>query len=50
MPVFLLTVYGKNRKADLSAAERAEFKKLTETLVKEYDRDRIRGGRHPRRS
>jgi mRNA-degrading endonuclease RelE of RelBE toxin-antitoxin system len=35
-PLFLLTVYGKNQKANLTKAERNEFKKLVPVLVKTY--------------
>ncbi len=34
MPLYLLTVYGKNEKDNLSAAERNELAKLTGLLVK----------------
>jgi len=36
MPVFMLAVFAKNEKANLSAAERASLKGLTRTLVKAY--------------
>jgi hypothetical protein len=36
MPVFLLTVYGKNEKANLSKAERNVMAKLVRILVDEY--------------
>jgi hypothetical protein len=35
-PLFLLTVYAKNQKANLTRAERNEFKTLTSLLVKTY--------------
>ena len=35
-PLFLLTVYPKNQKANLTKAERNEFKKLVPMLVKTY--------------
>lgn len=41
-PLFLLTVYSKNQKANLSKAERNEFKKLVPILVKTYAKDRKR--------
>lgn len=34
MPLYLLTIYGKNEKDNLSAAERNELAKLTRLLVK----------------
>ena len=37
MPIFLLTAYAKNQRSDLSAAERAEFKKLTKQLAVAYE-------------
>ena len=36
IPLFLLTVYAKNQKANLSMAERNEMKKLLPALVKSY--------------
>lgn len=36
IPVFLLTVYAKNEKADLSADEARELGKLTKALVANY--------------
>jgi mRNA-degrading endonuclease RelE of RelBE toxin-antitoxin system len=39
-PLFLLTVYGKNRKANLTMTERHEFKKLLPLLVKSYAKGR----------
>jgi mRNA-degrading endonuclease RelE of RelBE toxin-antitoxin system len=35
-PLFLLTVYAKNQKANLTKAERNEFKKLLPLLVRTY--------------
>src|SRR5574340_49326 len=35
-PLFLLTAYAKNQKANLTGAERSEFKKLTTLLVRTY--------------
>ena len=40
IPVFLLTVYGKNQKANLTRAERNEFKALVPLLVKTYSKGR----------
>src|SRR5215471_17921226 len=39
-PLFLLTVYAKNQKANLSNAERQEFKNLIPLLVKTYAKGR----------
>lgn len=39
-PLFLLTVYAKNQKANLTKAERNEFKKLLPLLVKSYAKGR----------
>jgi len=39
-PLFLLTVYSKNQKANLTNDERAEFKKLIPILVKTYSKGR----------
>ncbi len=36
MPLFLLTVFGKGEKANLSGAERNELARLTAILVKSY--------------
>jgi hypothetical protein len=36
LPVFLLTAYAKNRKANLSQAERNGMKRLVRLLVSEY--------------
>jgi len=36
VPLFLLTVFGKSEKANLSKAERNEFAKFTSILVKNY--------------
>ena len=36
MPLFLLTVFGKGEKANLSKSERNELAKLTSLLVKHY--------------
>ena len=35
-PIFLLNVFAKNEKANISQAERNELKKLTDLLVKQY--------------
>ena len=43
MPLFLLTMYGKGEKADLTAAERNDFKALVRVLVDSYGRgERVR--------
>ena len=39
-PLFLLTVYAKNQKANLTQAERNEFKKLLPILVRTYAKGR----------
>jgi len=39
-PLFLLTVYAKNQKANLTKSERQEFKKLVPLLVKTYAKTR----------
>lgn len=39
-PLFLLTVYAKTQKANLTRTERNEFKKLTALLVKTYAKGR----------
>lgn len=39
-PVFLLTVYAKNQKANLTKAERSELKKLVPVLVRTYAKSR----------
>lgn len=36
IPLFLLTVFGKGEKANLSKAERNDLAKFTMTLVKHY--------------
>lgn len=38
MPVFLLTVFGKSQRANLSKAERNALKRLSEQIVHEYAR------------
>lgn len=40
-PVFPLTVYAKNQKANLTKAERREFKKLVPVLVRTYAKGRL---------
>ena len=37
MPLFLLTLFGKGEKSDLSNAERNELARLTAILVKVYE-------------
>jgi hypothetical protein len=39
-PLFLLTVYPKNQKANLTKAERNEFKRLIPILVRTYVKGR----------
>lgn len=41
-PLFLLTVYAKNQRANLTKAERNGFKNLVPILVKTYDKVRKR--------
>lgn len=38
MPVFLLTVFGKSQRINLSASEKNGLKKLTDAIVQEYAR------------
>ncbi|HXQ51078.1 MAG TPA: type II toxin-antitoxin system RelE/ParE family toxin [Stellaceae bacterium] len=38
VPVFLLTAYAKNERADLSDAERNAYRRLTKLLVTSYGR------------
>ena len=38
LPLFLLTCYGKGRKADLTAAERNRMRGLVKVLVDTYGR------------
>jgi hypothetical protein len=40
LPVFLLTAYSKNVRADLSQAERNGFRRLTTLLIESYGRTR----------
>ncbi len=40
LPVFLLAVYGKNEKANLSKAERNAMAKLVPSIVQDYPRGR----------
>jgi hypothetical protein len=40
LPLFLLTVYAKSQKANLSKSERNEYKKLIPILVKTYAKSR----------
>jgi len=41
-PLFLLTIYAKNQKANLTKAERNEFKRLVPILVRTYAKGRKR--------
>jgi RelE toxin of RelE / RelB toxin-antitoxin system len=38
MPIFVLTAYAKNERADLSQAERNDFRRLTALLAERYVR------------
>lgn len=38
MPVFLLTVFGKSQRSNLSKAERNQLKVLSESIIKEYSK------------
>lgn len=38
LPLFALTAYAKNERADISQAERNEFHKLTKLLIQNYAR------------
>lgn len=38
LPVFLLTVFGKNKKIDLTPSERKQLKSITEDIVAEYSK------------
>ncbi|HRE61829.1 MAG TPA: type II toxin-antitoxin system RelE/ParE family toxin [Micropepsaceae bacterium] len=40
MPLFALTAYAKNAKADLSQADRNEFRQLTALLVEKFKRSK----------
>ena len=40
LPLFLLTAYAKNERADLSAADRAAFKQMVKELATTYRRRR----------
>jgi hypothetical protein len=42
LPLFLLTAYAKNRRADLSARDRAELKNLVKQFPSTYERKRHR--------
>ncbi len=44
LPVFLITVFGKNERANLSKAERNALADLAEILVSEYRRKVVRVG------
>lgn len=37
IPLFVLTAYAKNAQADLSAADRNDFRRLTKLLVESYE-------------
>jgi len=38
MPLFLLTAYGKNEKADIAPDEKAEFREMIDVLIASYRR------------
>jgi hypothetical protein len=38
IPVFALTAYAKNERADIAPADRNEFRRLTALLVQQYTR------------
>jgi hypothetical protein len=40
LPLFALTMFAKNERVDLSAAERNEFRSLTKILVETYGKAR----------
>jgi hypothetical protein len=40
IPLFLLTIFGKNEKINLSKAERNELAKLTKVLIESYGKKR----------
>ncbi len=40
MPIFALTAYAKNERADISQADRNDFRRLTTLLVEHYARRR----------
>jgi mRNA-degrading endonuclease RelE of RelBE toxin-antitoxin system len=42
MPLFLIALYAKNEKADLTAAEKKAAKKLVEALKKEHEHKPVR--------
>jgi mRNA-degrading endonuclease RelE of RelBE toxin-antitoxin system len=42
LPLFLLTVYAKSQKANLTQAERNEWKELVPILIRTYERGRPR--------
>ena len=41
VPLFLLTAYAKNERADLSQADRNDFRQLTKLLVANYGKARL---------
>jgi hypothetical protein len=38
VPLFMLTAYAKNERADLSQQDRNDFRRLTALLVKQFER------------
>ncbi len=45
VPIFLLGVFGKNEKSNLSAAERNALRGITREIVSTYGASRIRGAK-----
>jgi hypothetical protein len=41
MPLFVLTVYAKSQRADLSQSDRNAFKRLTKLLVESHEKARL---------
>lgn len=41
IPLFVLNVFAKNEKVNISQEERNELKKLTGLLVKQYDKEKL---------
>lgn len=40
MPLFVLSAYAKNQQADLSAADRNDFKRMTKFLAEHYGKEK----------
>ena len=47
LPVFLLTVFAKNERANLSKAERNQLARLTDVLASEYRKKIAKSGEKP---